>query len=188
MPWSDGLCQGQGYPSHREGGWIVIAVWFTLNSSADGTGLLERLGHPARSGTRKRLPGRSPAASRRRVPARLCPPPHSIRSSPKLRSMGSPSTRRCRKAIAARQLPCRSVTQGSGAAPEHPLKVRHGSSPAGTAKEEDAGSGPARSRLLRCWSSCAAATRSLRRHHLTRSGPTVNPATTASRPRRERPE
>jgi hypothetical protein len=41
MPWSDGLCQGQRYPSHREGGWIVIAVWLTLNSSADGVGLLE---------------------------------------------------------------------------------------------------------------------------------------------------
>jgi len=46
MPWSDGLCQGQWYPSHREGGWIVIAVWLTLNSSADGVGLLEGLGHP----------------------------------------------------------------------------------------------------------------------------------------------
>ena len=45
MPWSDGLCQGQRYPSHREGGWIVIAVWLTLNPSADGAGLLERLGH-----------------------------------------------------------------------------------------------------------------------------------------------
>ena len=42
MPWSDGLCQGQRYPSHREGGWMVIAVWLTLNVSADGTGLLER--------------------------------------------------------------------------------------------------------------------------------------------------
>ena len=41
MPWSDGLCQGQRYPSHREGGWMVIAVWLTLNVSADATGLLE---------------------------------------------------------------------------------------------------------------------------------------------------
>ena len=49
MPWSDGLCQGQLYPSHREGGWILIAVWLTLNSSADGMDLLERLGHPVRS-------------------------------------------------------------------------------------------------------------------------------------------
>jgi hypothetical protein len=45
MPWSVGLCQGQLYPSHREGGWIVIAVWLTLNSSADGMDFLERLGH-----------------------------------------------------------------------------------------------------------------------------------------------
>src|SRR4029450_7695797 len=42
MPWSEGLCHGQRYPSHREGGWMVMAVWLTLNVSADGTGLLER--------------------------------------------------------------------------------------------------------------------------------------------------
>jgi hypothetical protein len=42
MPWSDGLCQGQRYPSHREGGWMVMAVWLTLNLSADATALLER--------------------------------------------------------------------------------------------------------------------------------------------------
>jgi hypothetical protein len=51
MPWSDGLCQGQRYPSHREGGWIVIAVWLTLDSSADGAGILERLGHRRPVGT-----------------------------------------------------------------------------------------------------------------------------------------
>ena len=51
MPWSDGLCQGQRYPSHLEGGWIVIAVWLTLNSSAGGECLLERLGHHRRLGT-----------------------------------------------------------------------------------------------------------------------------------------
>jgi hypothetical protein len=55
MPWSDGLCQGQRYPAHREGGWIVIAVWLTLNSSADGAGHLERLGHRRRGRHRKRL-------------------------------------------------------------------------------------------------------------------------------------
>jgi len=62
MPWSDGLCQGQWYPSHREGGWIVMAVWLTFNSSADGAGLLERLSHPS-GRHRKRLTGRSPRST-----------------------------------------------------------------------------------------------------------------------------
>lgn len=67
MPWSDGLCQGQRYPSHREGGWMVIAVWLTLNLSADGTGLLERPG-PARStpaGVPARLPRHATSTARR---------------------------------------------------------------------------------------------------------------------------
>jgi hypothetical protein len=73
MPWSDGLCQGQRCPSHREGGWIVIAVWLTLNSSADGAGLLERLGHrrPARHRSGYRSASRS---IRRARPAASGPP------------------------------------------------------------------------------------------------------------------
>lgn len=50
IPWSDGLCQGHRFPSHREGGWIEIAVWPTMNSSADGVGLLERIGPPVGTG------------------------------------------------------------------------------------------------------------------------------------------
>jgi hypothetical protein len=70
MPWSDGLCQGQRYPSHREGGWIVIAVWLTLNSSADGAGLLEQPGHrrPAGTGSGYRpVPRNMPTSTARSV-------------------------------------------------------------------------------------------------------------------------
>jgi hypothetical protein len=60
MPWSDGLCQGQRFPSHSEGGWMVIAVWLTFNVSADGTGLLEQLGpRPVDAGSGNRPVSRS---------------------------------------------------------------------------------------------------------------------------------